>query len=202
MSKYVIGIDEVGRGSLAGPVVVAAVALPKDLEFRIQKLGGLRDSKKLTPVKREQWVAHIKASSKIRFAVARVNPRRIERINIANAANSAAERACRSLCKKYRIPFEQCQVLIDGGLYLGKARGMQNVRTIVRGDEKFTSIKLASIVAKVHRDNYMRRLGKKYPSYRFEIHKGYGTKVHMRALKKYGPSEVHRMSFIQGIVTG
>lgn len=191
-----IGIDEVGRGSLAGPVVVCAVALPRELRIKNYELGTLKDSKQLTVRQRERWSRYFKAYPRVRYALARVNPRGIERMNISAAANLAAQRACERLCRDQRITFSKCTILIDGGLHLGKARNLPNVKTIVKGDEKITAIKVASIIAKVFRDTFMRKMGKRYPRYGFEVHKGYGTKRHYAALKKYGPSKMHRRGWI------
>ncbi len=200
--KYIIGIDEVGRGSLAGPVVVSAVAIPKKLVLRNEKLGRLRDSKKLSAKQREAWAAYLRNHPKVFYTLARVYPKTIDRINISRAANLAALRAFRGLCVKCQVSGIKCQVFLDGGLFLGNKKRQvakskeQGVRTIVRGDEKIKAVAAASIVAKVHRDGFMKRLAKKYPRYGLEIHKGYGTKTHRAALRRYGPSEVHRRSFI------
>ena len=192
--KYTIGIDEVGRGSLAGPVVVAAVAMPKKLILRNEGLGKLRDSKKLSAKQREAWTKYFKNHQKISYALARVYPKTIDRINISRAANLAALRAfCRLI---YDLRIKNYEAFLDGGLFLGNGKSRNNNgKTIIKGDEKITAIKIASIVAKVWRDNVMKRLAKKYPRYGFEIHKGYGTKIHFAAIKKFGPSEVHRRSF-------
>lgn len=190
-----IGIDEVGRGALAGPVTVAAVAVPRELRIRNYELGNLKDSKKLSSKKREAWFAFFKNHSQIAYAVARVYPKKIDRINISNAANLAASRAFKKLVAKCQISNAKYRVLLDGGLCLG-IKGI-NQRTIVKGDEKYKAIKIASIIAKVLRDKEMSRLSKKYPVYGFHIHKGYGTKDHIKSIKKHGPSDVHRASFLR-----
>ncbi len=195
-----IGIDEVGRGSLAGPVVVAAVAAPTGIRRQVSGVRKpLRDSKKLSPKRREEWFRFIQKHPHITYAIARVYPRTIERINISRAANLAALRAFKRLTNRYQVSGIKCQVYLDGGLYLGNGNQPPYAKTVVRGDEKFNSIKLASIVAKVSRDWFMTRLAKKYPSYGFEIHKGYGTKAHFAAIRKYGPSEAHRLSFLKNL---
>lgn len=214
--RYVVGIDEVGRGSLAGPVTVAAVAMPKNLVLRTENLGKLRDSKKLSKKRREEWFRHFASHPKISYAIARVYPRRIEKMNITKAANLAALRAFHKLTTRYLLLPTRFNVFLDGGLCLGNHRGpSRTVRgttrkiqresapsprlsatTLVRGDEKIRAIKIASIIAKVHRDRFMVRLAKEYPQYGFEAHKGYGTKNHLRAIRKHGPSEVHRLTFI------
>jgi ribonuclease HII len=195
--KHVIGIDEVGRGSLAGPVAVAAVCVPRGLRLINFKLGKLRDSKKLTPKRREKWFEYFKNNPDINYALARVYPRQIEKRNITKAANLAALRAFGRLVSLIGRKASGCRVFLDGGLYLGSGEQPKFAKTVVRGDEKVKVIAAASIVAKVSRDRAMVRLSKKYPQYGFEIHKGYGTKKHRQAIKKYGPSEVHRLTFLK-----
>lgn len=195
--QYIVGIDEVGRGALAGPVTVAAVAVPTGSGFRLPKSNiQLRDSKKLTPKQRGKWFDYLKGHPKIQYALARVYPRTIDRINITRAANLAALRAFAKLTTNCSLLPANFRVLLDGGLYLGNKKQPKNVRTVIKGDEKMNSIKLASILAKVSRDRLMRKLAKKYPKYGFEIHKGYGTKAHRLAIKKHGPSRMHRLTFI------
>lgn len=184
---------------MAGPVMVAAVATPKNLGFRNKNLGKLRDSKKLSASQRERWFEYFKNHPQITYSLAKVYPRVIERKNISGAANLAALRAFNRLITR-RGPQLACfRVFLDGGLYLRSKKRNANteIRTIIRGDEKIVAIKIASILAKVSRDRLMRRLAKKYPRYGFEIHKGYGTKSHMRAIKKYGPSPAHRLTFLR-----
>lgn len=202
--KFVIGIDEVGRGALAGPVTVVAVAAPKNLEFRIWNLGRLRDSKKLSAKQREAWFTYFKDHPQIEYAVARVYPRAIERMNISAAANLAALRAFSRLVAKCQVSGVKCQVFLDGGLHLGNPRSPRqsafsqrmSARTVVRGDEKIKAVAIASIIAKVYRDRLMARLAKQYPQYGFEIHKGYGTKAHLAAIRKHGASGMHRLTFL------
>jgi ribonuclease HII len=192
-TRWVVGIDEVGRGALAGPVVVAAAAVPKGFVFRNRTLGILKDSKKLSAAKREAWVKYCDEFPVVSFAVARVYPRQIEKRNISKAANLAAERAFRRLAGATN---DRTPVFLDGGLFMGNGEQPKRAKTIIKGDEKITAIKIASIAAKVHRDRLMCRLAKKYPAYGFEIHKGYGTVAHLRALRKHGPSPVHRLTFL------
>lgn len=199
--RYIIGIDEVGRGSLAGPVTVAAVCIPKGLRIVRRELGSLKDSKKLSAAQRERWSKHIKNHQRIRFTIARVYPRSIERMNISAAANIAALRAFLRLSANCDLKPKTCAVYLDGGLYLGSGRLRLPARTVVKGDEKITAIKLASIVAKVHRDRHMTRLARKHPKYGFEIHKGYGTKSHRAAIKKHGVSQAHRLTFLKKSIT-
>jgi len=221
--KYIIGIDEVGRGPLAGPVTVAAVLLtanlktPKQNKFatgQAYKLKNsktpLRDSKKLSPKQREIWFYFIK-KQKIPYAVANVFPKTIDKINISKAANLAATRALIKVdklisCKlvSFKKPI-QANVFLDGGLYLKNPKPklknlkLTNLQTIVRGDEKIPAISLASIIAKIHRDKYMDKLHKKYPQYGLEKHKGYGTKKHYRSINKNGILKIHRKSFLSSL---
>ena len=196
MRKYVIGIDEVGRGALAGPVVVA-VALIKDPKAICARcgLGKLKDSKKLSPKRRVAWCVYFKDHPAIEFSVARVYPRRIEKINIARAANLAALRAYDKVTRNSGSHIKNARVYLDGGLFLGNGRQPKNAKTVVKGDEKIPAVAAASIIAKVARDRFMVRLAKKYPAYGFDVHKGYGTKAHYRALKKHGLCNAHRKTF-------
>lgn len=199
--KYTIGIDEVGRGALAGPVVVVA-AMVMGGSPRNRPLGKLKDSKKLSAAQRERWYAYFASHPKIIFGVARVYPRQIEARNISQAANVAARRACARLIS-HGAADRNLKIFLDGGLYLTNRKwqsiNFPTAKTVVRADEKIAAVKVASIVAKVHRDRLMRRLAKKYPAYGFEIHKGYGTKKHREALVKIGPSKVHRRTFIGSV---
>ena len=198
--KYLIGIDEVGRGALAGPVTVAAVLLPKKFQISKSKLQiktKLRDSKKLTLKQREIWFKYIKNHPKIFYATASVCPKIIDRINVSRAANLAAVRAFKKLISISNLSSNQASVFLDGGLFL-KGSNFENFskRTIVKGDEKIVAITLASIMAKVTRDNNMKRRNKNYPVYSFFMHKGYGTKNHFREIDIFGISRMHRLSFL------
>jgi ribonuclease HII len=202
-----IGIDEVGRGPLAGPVVVCALLLPRGV--RLNGPSVLRDSKKLTELQRNAWHDWIKDHPRIKFAVSRVYPRGVERLNISRAANLAATRAFLRVARLFPPPSLEGEgagggysVFLDGGLHLNhlKTRSYKlEARTIIKGDEKINAIKLASIVAKVVRDRFMNKLHKKYPQYGFDRHKGYGTAAHLAAIKKFGPSDVHRQTFLGGV---
>ncbi len=185
---FVIGIDEAGRGPLAGPVVVGGVKIK--LKFKNQKSKfwkNIKDSKKLSAKQREEWFAKLTAYPNIEWAIARVYPAVIDRINISRATNRAATRVYKKLSGS-RLH----KAVLDGGLYLPKKFPSQ---TIIKGDEKIPVIAAASIIAKVTRDRIMVRLHKKYPRYHFDIHKGYGTVLHRKMIKKFGRSEVHRRSF-------
>jgi ribonuclease HII len=196
-THYIVGVDEVGRGALAGPVVVAMVCVPKGFRTQNFGLGKLRDSKKLSAKKRERWFKFLQGHPKINYVLARVYPRAIERINISQAANLAAFRAFQRLIDVSGLSLNNCDIFLDGGLFLGKKNRVVGAKTVIRGDEKIPAIKIASILAKVSRDRLMRRLAKRYPAYGFEKHKGYGTKKHRQAIKKYGPSEAHRLTFLK-----
>ncbi|NCO15172.1 ribonuclease HII [Candidatus Wolfebacteria bacterium CG18_big_fil_WC_8_21_14_2_50_39_7] len=212
--RYIIGIDEVGRGALAGPVTVAAVAITVNPKPKIRNPKPrlkLRDSKKLTPRQRETWFGYIKTHPGIFYTTAGVSPKIIDKINISNAANLAATRALTKLVKyltivKY-LTKSKVEVFLDGGLYLNKNKIRVNPRsyprlsafTIIKGDEKIPAIMMASIVAKVTRDRIMVKLHKKYPKYAFDRHKGYGTKKHIKAIRKHGPTKVHRLAFLKKI---
>lgn len=192
----IIGLDEVGRGSLAGPVAVAAVYLPKKIRF-----SNLRDSKKLSPKKREEWFLKIKRNKAIFYAVAMVSPKIIDRINISEAANLAASRAFEKLITDYKLPLGKIAVYLDGGLYVQKTLNPKpkTLKTLIRADEKINAVKLASIVAKVSRDSLMIRFHKKYSKYGFQNHKGYGTKAHFYALRANGICKIHRITFLKNL---
>ncbi|OHA74026.1 MAG: hypothetical protein A3A32_02805 [Candidatus Wildermuthbacteria bacterium RIFCSPLOWO2_01_FULL_48_35] len=204
----IMGIDEAGRGPLAGPVVVAGVKI-RNAKAAKRLFAGIRDSKKLSAKKREEWFLFLASRPEIEYAVARVCPAVIDRINISRAANLAARRVHRKLSannesianKRIRFShsqirkdslFADVKVLLDGGLYLPDSIPQ---KTIIKGDEKIPVIAAASIIAKVTRDRIMMRLHKKFPEYRFDLHKGYGTRFHRRILRSIGRSEIHRASF-------
>lgn len=203
-NSYIIGLDEVGRGPLAGPVTVAAVALPSGIASRIShfshltshiSLPLLRDSKKLTPKQREIWFQWVK-KQKIPFATVNISPKIIDKINISNAANLAATKAALKLITEHKLPINKSEFKLDGGLKLITKSLKLKAESYIKGDEKIPVISLASIVAKVHRDKLMEKLSKKYPQYGFNKHKGYGTKLHYKNIKKHGISEIHRKSFL------
>ena len=188
--KIVIGLDEVGRGPLAGPVVAAAVAIESGImnqELRILK--EIKDSKKLKPRKREEIFKALKQIPEVEWGIGRVSEKVIDRINILEATKLAMKRAVTNLERKC-LPADF--ILIDGnfGIDLDILQ-----KSIIKADEKVLSCSLASIVAKVTRDRMMTRYHKKYPQYSFSRNKGYPTKLHRKALKKYGPSVIHRITF-------
>lgn len=188
-SRYVIGVDEVGRGPLAGPVTVCAAAVRRGTKLTPLKNGvKLDDSKKLTAKSREAWAKKLKASD-VAFAIASVTPAVIDRVNISCAANLAVKRSLKKLAEEKGIPTDRSIIFLDGGLFA------EGGRTMIRADQKINAVRAASVLAKVHRDKYMKKLSKKYPAYGFENHKGYGTKMHLAAIKKHGLSPVHRKTF-------
>ncbi len=178
--KIPAGVDEAGRGPLAGPVVAAAVVLPDDCEIE-----GLDDSKKLTQSKREKIFKEIKAIS-ISYALGIVEPEEIDRVNILRAALLAMEISVKKLTTKPDY------LLIDGN---HRTSLMLIQETIVKGDSKSCSIAAASILAKVTRDSIMEEYHSIYPQYNFKSHKGYPTKEHYRAIREHGPCPIHRKTF-------
>ena len=179
---FVCGVDEAGRGPLAGPVCAAAVILPESCN-----LPDLDDSKKLTEKKRESLFDSIQEQA-IAYGIAFASVEEIEKLNILAAAMLAMNRAIAKLDPAPDL------ALVDGNTVRDI---VYPARSIVGGDGKCACIAAASVLAKVSRDRLMLELAQKYPQYGFEKHKGYGTKVHYAALEKYGPCEIHRMSFLK-----
>ena len=176
------GVDEAGRGPLAGPVCAAAVILPPNAE-----IPGLNDSKKLTDKKRRELMPVIKEMA-IAYGIAFADEKEIDEINILQATYLAMKRAIDML------PVKPDLALVDGNR--AGDFGLP-VKTVVKGDSLSASIAAASILAKVTRDDLMLSLAEKYPQYDFEVHKGYGTKAHYAALTEHGPCEIHRMTFLK-----
>ncbi|MDP3729237.1 MAG: ribonuclease HII [bacterium] len=195
--RYIIGIDEAGRGPLAGPLVVGGVLLVvNNLREEWKILEGIRDSKKLSEKKRNIWFEKIKKHPQLRTAHAIISSKVIDKINIARAANLGAARVYQKLLEK--IPKGlKLKTKLDGSLYLPKGVPCQ---TIIKGDEKIPTIAAASVVAKVTRDRIMVRLHKKFPEYGFDRHKGYGTKLHRNILVNRGATKAHRQSFLTKII--
>ena len=173
------GVDEVGRGCLAGPVVSAAVVLKKSINLNL-----LKDSKKISFNKREEVSEHIKKNSYYALGIASVEE--ILNLNILQASLLSMKRAIEKLEIKPGI------TLIDGNF---APRGLKNYKTIINGDEKIKVISAASIIAKVYRDRFMIRLSKKFSNYAWDRNFGYGTKAHFEGLKKFGVTSHHRKSF-------
>lgn len=180
--EVICGVDEAGRGPLAGPVCAAAVILPRNL-----LIPGLNDSKKLSDKKRRELFEQIKAQA-IAYGIAFASEKEIDEINILQATYLAMERAISQLSVRPDL------ALIDGNR--AKDFGLP-VETIIKGDARSASIAAASILAKVTRDDYMIEMSKEYPAYGFEIHKGYGTKRHYAALTEAGMCPLHRRTFLK-----
>ena len=180
--RVICGVDEAGRGPLAGPVCAAAVILPAGLE-----IPGLNDSKKLTDKKRRELMPIIKEQA-IAWGIAFADEKEIDEINILQATYAAMHRA-----------IDQLEVKPDLALVDGNRAGDfgVKVKTVVKGDSLSASIAAASVLAKVTRDDLMLQLAEEYPQYGFEIHKGYGTKAHYAALTEHGPCPIHRMTFLK-----
>lgn len=178
----ICGVDEAGRGPLAGPVCAAAVILPPDL-----LIPGLDDSKKLTDKRRRELFPIIKEKA-VAYGIAFATHEEIDEINILQATYLAMERAMGSLSVRPDL------ALIDGNR--AKDFGLP-VQTVVKGDSLSASIAAASILAKVTRDDYMDEMAKIYPQYGFDVHKGYGTKLHYDQIAQFGPSPIHRMTFLK-----
>lgn len=183
--NIICGIDEAGRGPLAGPVYAAAVILPRDCV-----IDGLNDSKKLTEKKREKLFDDIKEKA-LAYGIASADEKEIDEINILNATFLAMKRAVNSLSVKPDL------ALVDGNQK--PHTGIEEV-TVVKGDAKSMSIAAASVLAKVSRDRFMLEMAKKYPQYEFERHKGYGTKLHYEKIAQYGVCEIHRRTFLKKIL--
>ena len=184
-NTYICGVDEVGRGPLAGPVVCCAVIMPLNDEDIVK---GVDDSKKLTEKKREALAKEIKEKA-IAYNIYQIESEEIDKINILNAVKKCMSMAVKGLKISPNITF------IDGndiGVELDTVH-----KYIIKGDSKSYSIGCASIVAKVYRDNLMKEYSKEYSEYGFEGHKGYGTKAHIEAIKRVGPCKIHRRTFIK-----
>jgi ribonuclease HII len=188
--KNIAAIDEVGIGSLAGPVVVCSVMIDKKLfrkNSRRKKLTWLRDSKLLTPKKRQEYYNNLIKMPEIKWNISFIRPKTIDKYNVYQATRLAMKRNIQKFAETPDM------VLVDGR---NSIKGL-NIpqQPIIKGDRKVFSIACAALIAKVTRDNYMVRLSKKYPDYGFHRHKGYGTKLHQARLKEHGISNIHRLSY-------
>ncbi len=207
--KFVMGIDEAGRGPLAGPVSISAVMISYDNYIKLKKeigsskwllqsgLPPLKDSKKLTEGGREAWFKQIQKCKKcglLDFSNSMISACEIDSVGISKAIKKGIEK----ILKKFqKIAPDQLNILLDGSLHAPLI--YQNQKTIIKGDELETIISLASIISKVKRDRKMIEMDKKFTQYNFKKHKGYGTKEHLDLIKKYGLSEIHRKSFCKNI---
>jgi len=195
--EYLIGIDEVGRGPLAGPICVCAIAVIQENRLKIfEKLKGIVDSKKVNEKKRERWfkqIDQLRKQGKVSYKVACVGAKIIDREGIQKTTKLAIQRVL------YRLGIDPsaCRIKLDGTLYAPKK--FKSQETITKGDEKEWIISTASIIAKVKRDRKMYKLAKKYPQYFLDENKGYGTEKHISAIKQFGLSEEHRRSFCRNI---
>lgn len=185
LPKTVAGVDEVGRGPLAGPVVCACVIMPLD-----EMIDGVNDSKKLSEKKREQLYDLLRGKA-ISYSVAEISPAVIDEVNIYQATKMCMKKAIEGLSVKPLL------VLVDAMSDLDVS---VPCKAIIKGDAQSYNIAAASIIAKVYRDRLMREMSEKYPEYGFANNKGYGTREHIQALKTYGKTEIHRESFIKNFV--
>lgn len=220
-NKYIIGIDEVGRGPIAGPVCVASFMMRRDYELLITdyefKLSKLRDSKKLSKKQREEWFKFLKEQKEkgnCDFAISFVSPENIDKFGINKCIQKALDQSLEKIEKQNCLNFcpcrsplglsgenlnnsgfkSFCRIYLDGGLHAPVE--YINQETIIKGDELHPVISMASIIAKVSRDRIMTNYSKEFPEYGFEKHSGYGTKAHYLAIKKHGQTPIHRKSFI------
>jgi ribonuclease HII len=185
--KYVAGLDEAGRGPLAGPVVAAAVCVDKNAKIIFRELN---DSKKLSEKQREYFYKILTNHPQIKWGVGIVSEKVIDKINILEATKLAMEKSIKKL--------NPDSLLLDGNFTLRFPQGKNSIvrqKSVIAGDQKVMSIAMASIIAKVTRDRIMEKMHKKYPQYGFDKHKGYGTKAHFANLEKFGPCKIHRKSF-------
>lgn len=192
----ILGIDEAGRGPLAGPVAVGVVSIPTVFNKKFFK--GIKDSKKLSQEERELWFSlatEAKKKGELDFRVALVSEKIIDKHGISYAIRLGIKRCLNRLGVN-----KESQVFLDGSLKAPQE--FKHQLTVIKGDEKIPVISLASICAKVVRDRKMIKLSKKFPQFSFDINKGYGTKFHLSALKKYGLTELHRQSFLKKLPGG
>ncbi|MDO8562093.1 MAG: ribonuclease HII [bacterium] len=188
--EYVIGIDEVGRGPLAGPVYVGAVIVPHDFDWALAE--GVRDSKKLSPKAREEWYGKLnglRERGALNFATASSPAEMIDERGIVPSISRALQECLKNLAANP----ETCEIRLDGSLYAPEH--FVNQKTIIHGDDIEPIISMASIVAKVRRDSLMKELAVQFPEYGFDVHKGYGTRRHCAAIQEFGLCKLHRESF-------
>lgn len=191
--KYIVGIDEVGRGPLAGPVSVGIVAV--SAEFDVSRaFPGLTDSKKMTEKSRVRVASAVRLFPDIRFGVYSVSAPHIDRHGIERCIRSAIARGLKALVPESA----DVHVFLDGRL---RAPSAYEQETVIHGDARIPVISLASVIAKVARDTYMKHtVHPQFPDYGFDSHKGYGTKMHIDAIRKFGVSPLHRRSYLSGLL--
>lgn len=190
--KYIVGVDEAGRGPLAGPLAVGAVAWPISYSFQ-ERFADIRDSKQLSVLRREYFFKELREEElrgMIISSRAFIPPGMIDACGMTKALRLGVARALEKLC----LDISAVRVVLDGSLFAPLEYAQE---TIIRGDETVPIISAASVIAKVSRDRRMVRIAKKYPQYEFEKHKGYGTRAHYEALRKHGVSPVHRKLFLR-----
>lgn len=201
-TKFIIGIDEVGRGPIAGPVTVCAFI--SSSTFKVKNIFPnqiIRDSKKIKkPIRNSinQTIRYLRKLkiNKIDWVIASRSAKYIDIHGIVRSIDMCIE-SCISTLKKRKYDIHKAQILLDGGLYL--KNGIYNQETIIKGDEKIGHIAIASILAKVSRDNYMEKLSKKYISYGWDTNMGYGSALHMKSMKKNGITKYHRLTYTKGV---
>lgn len=193
--RCIVGVDEAGRGPLAGPVAVGVVVIPEDFDWRI--IPGVKDSKKIAPKNRERIykiARTLKRAHHIDYAVSLVSASMIDRVGITTAVRMGIDRCFRRLTLD-----PACTIVKLDGLLRAPSRFIEQ-ETIIKGDSKEKVIGLASILAKVTRDRVMVRHARRYPQYAFDAHKGYGTELHYKAIQEHGLSILHRMSFCRNVL--
>ena len=203
-TQWLIGIDEAGRGPLAGPVAVGVVAMRySDYNKLDLQKKGIRDSKKLSEKQRHEWnewmLSEVRAK-RMFSTVSLVSHTTIDAYGIVPAIKAGIENGLKRVTSHVDIVSPSCQVLLDGGLRAPEE--FTNQTTIIRGDEKEPIIALASIIAKVTRDTHMIALAKEYPEYGFDVHKGYGTVAHYQTIHTHGLTPIHRKTFLKKIKAG
>lgn len=198
LPSYIIGIDEAGRGPLAGPLSVCAFTVSKEHSKIVLKRAG--DSKKISEKNREEifdQIFQFKKERKCFFDATLVSAKIIDKRGISYAIKFGLKKSLEKVIKQINKKPEDVLILMDGSLKAGEE--FINQQTIIKGDSLVPVIGMASIVAKVTRDRHMRKMAKKYPQYGFEIHKGYGTKKHLKAIRENGLTTIHRVSWIRGL---
>ena len=206
---HVVGIDEVGRGPLAGPVTLCACMAAADFgnpdcasgSKAAEWFSDIRDSKKLSEKKREEWFVKAEAARDaglLTWVVVSKTAEEIDRLGIAVAIREALGECLEGLMRSAGMSPAAMKVFLDGSLYA--PAHFSNQETIIKGDEKIPLISIASIIAKVTRDRHMNEMAAVHPEYGFEKHKGYGTAAHVTAIKKFGPTALHRRSFLRNIL--
>lgn len=204
-NDFIIGVDEAGRGPLAGPVSVGVFKAPKNKRGWLLKnifQNKLRDSKKLSPTERYtiyRTLSDLKKNRTINFCVSHISNKIIDKIGISKAVQKGIDKGFEKLKIGTLLKIKNCklEILLDG--LLKAPEEFENQKTIIKGDEKDVFVACASIVTKVERDQLMTKIAKKYPDYGFEVHKGYGTQKHRNLIKTHGLSPIHRKSFCKNL---